>query len=214
MIQNYKNIIWDWNGTLLNDLDLCLGIAKGMVANHRNTPLTLTEYKNAFGFPITGYYEKVGIDLEKESFEVLTDKFVSQYNAGVKTCDLHDGVFTILKQLKHLQKDQFILTAAHLDLVHPLLNRHDIYKYFEVVEGVDNFKAEGKVNRGVQLMKNHQIDKVKTVLIGDTYHDFEVASAMGINCILIANGHQSKERLVDATNSEILVIDELKQLFT
>ena len=192
MIQNYKNIIWDWNGTLLNDLDLCLNIAKGMVAKHRNTPLTLTEYKNAFGFPITSYYEKVGIDLEKESFDLLTEKFVNQYNEGVKKCDLHDGVFTILKQLKHLQKNQYILTAAHLDMVHPLLNRHDIRQYFKVVEGVDNFKAEGKVNRGVQLMQNHQIDKTQTVLIGDTYHDFEVANAMKIDCILVANGHSRR----------------------
>ncbi len=212
MLHNYKNIIWDWNGTLLNDLDLCLGIAQNMVTNHRNTPLTLAEYKNAFGFPITGYYEKIGIDLKKESFEVLTDTFVSQYNIGVKKCDLHDGVFTILKQLKHLQKDQYILTAAHLDMVHPLLNRNDLHKYFEAVEGVNNFKAEGKVNRGIKLMQNHQIDKTQTVLIGDTYHDFEVASAMEIDCILIANGHQSKERLMDATNGKISVIDELKQL--
>lgn len=213
MIKAYKNIIWDWNGTLLNDLDLCLNIANGMVADHRKTPLTLTEYKNAFGFPITGYYEKIGIDLEKESFDTLTNKFVSQYNEGVKGCDLHNGVFTILKQLRHLQKDQYILTAAHLDLVHPLLNRFDVHKYFEVVEGVDNFKAEGKVNRGIQLMQNHQIVNEHTVLIGDTYHDYEVASAMEVDCILIANGHQSKERLIAATKGEISVISELKQLF-
>ncbi len=214
MIQNYKNIIWDWNGTLLNDLDLCLGIAQKMVANHRSAQLTLAEYKNAFGFPITGYYEKVGIDLAKESFEVLTRKFVADYSQGVKKCGLHENVFEILNQFKQQQKDQYILTAAHLDLVQPLLDRFDINHYFRVVEGVDNFKAEGKVARGVQLMQNHQIDKTQTVLIGDTYHDFEVASAMNIDCILVANGHQSKERLVDFTKGEILVVNQLTELFS
>ena len=214
MIEAYKNIIWDWNGTLLNDLDLCLNIAKGMVANHRKAPLTLAEYKNAFGFPITDYYKKVGIDLEKESFEVLTEKFVADYNLGVRNCDLHKNVLDILKQFKQQQKDQYILTAAHLDLVQPLLDRFDINYYFKVVEGVDNFQAEGKVARGVALMQNHQIEKDKTVLIGDTYHDFEVASAMGIDCILVANGHQSKERLVDFTKGEIVVISQLAELLT
>ena len=67
----YDTIIWDWNGTLLNDLDLCLTIANKMLANHQPTPIDLAGYRNAFGFPITSYYEKIGIDLQKESFEAL-----------------------------------------------------------------------------------------------------------------------------------------------
>ena len=213
MIQTkYDNIIWDWNGTLLNDIDLCLGIANKMLANHQSLPLDLASYRNAFGFPITAYYEKIGIDLAKESFDVLTDKFVSDYNQGVQNCDLHESVFPILKQFKNQQKNQYILTAAHLDLVQPLLDQFDINHYFKVVEGVDNYRAEGKVNRGVQLMQNNQIQRAKTVLIGDTYHDFEVASAMDIDCILVADGHQSKERLIDFTNDEILVLNNLNEL--
>jgi len=214
MIQAYKNIIWDWNGTLLNDIDLCLGIANKMLANHQPTPLALASYRNAFGFPITAYYKKIGIDLKKESFETLTEKFLTNYNQGVQNCNLHENVLDILKQFQQQQKDQYILTAAHLDLVQPLLDRFDMNQYFKVVEGVDNFRAEGKVNRGARLMQNHQIEKDKTVLIGDTYHDFEVASAMNIDCILVANGHQSRERLIEFTKGEILVVDILKELLS
>jgi len=209
----YDTIIWDWNGTLLNDIDLCLGIANKMLANHQPTPIDLASYRNAFGFPITDYYEKIGIDLEKESFDTLTDKFLTDFNKGLINCELHNNVLDLLKQFQQQQKDQYILTAAHLDLVRPLLNRFAINHYFKVVEGVDNFKAEGKVNRGVQLMKNYDIQNNKTVLIGDTYHDFEVASAMNIDCILVANGHQSRERLVDFTKGEILVVNTLIELF-
>ena len=109
-------------------------------------------------------------------------------------------------------KTQFILTAAHLDMVNPLLEKFSITAYFKVIEGVNNFKAEGKVDRGVQMMKNNQLHPEETVLIGDTYHDFEVASAMGIDCIMIANGHQSKERLTNNTNPQTLVLNELKEL--
>jgi phosphoglycolate phosphatase len=40
-------------------------------------------------------------------------------------------------------------------------------------------------------------------MIGDTVHDFEVASEMGVKCILIADGHQSEERLLK-TNVPVL----------
>ncbi len=99
-----------------------------------------------------------------------------------------------------------------MDLVIPLLQQFDILHHFEQVEGVDNYHAKGKINRGVQLMQDHSIQPEKTVLIGDTYHDFEVASAMNIDCILVADGHQSKERLVDFTNGEILVLNNLNEL--
>lgn len=211
-MEKYKNIIWDWNGTLLNDLELCLSIANKMLANHQDQPIDLAAYKNAFGFPITAYYEKIGIDLAKESFDALTDKFVSNYNQAVKNCGLHDGAKEILNGFKQQQKDQFILTAAHLDFVTPLLNGFDIHHHFEAVEGVDNYKAQGKAARGVRMMEEQKIQLSDTVLIGDTYHDFEVASAMGIDCVLVANGHQSRERLVDFTEGKILIVNELNQL--
>ena len=71
-----------------------------MLANHQDKPIDLVAYRNAFGFPITAYYEKIGIDLEKESFEALTKKFVANYNEGVQNCGLHNGVTDILQQLK------------------------------------------------------------------------------------------------------------------
>lgn len=32
-------------------------------------------------------------------------------------------------------------------------------------------------------------------MIGDTIHDFEVAEKLGINCLILADGHQSVERV-------------------
>lgn len=211
-LKKYKNIIWDWNGTLLNDLWLSVEIANKMLAEHNGSSISNAAYQAAFGFPITAYYEKIGIDLKKESFDILTEKFVSNYNAGVLDCQLHQGVTDLLSNFQQTNFSQFILTAAHLDLVNPLLEKFSIRSFFKAIEGVDNFKAEGKVDRGIRLMKNHQINPKETVLLGDTYHDFEVASAMNIDCILIANGHQSKERLIANSNQATLVFDNLRQL--
>ena len=210
--KKYKNIIWDWNGTLLNDLWLSVEIANQMLADQNSSQIDTAAYQDAFGFPITAYYEKIGIDLQKESFDELTEKFVTTYNKGVINCQLHERVMDLLNHFQATAKTQFILTAAHSDMVNPLLEKFSITAYFKVIEGVDNFKAEGKVDRGVQMMKNNQLNPEETVLIGDTYHDFEVASAMGIDCIMIANGHQSKERLTNNTNPQTLVLNELKEL--
>lgn len=210
MTNKYNHIIWDWNGTLLNDVELGVKIANTMLENHTHHQLSVADYQAAFGFPITTYYTKIGIDLEKESFEELTDKFVTLYNSQVGTCQLHEAVPSILTSFKEKGIHQHILTAAHLDMVLPLLDAFSITDYFRQIEGVNNFKAQGKVQRGIALMKANQFNKEKTVLIGDTFHDYEVADAMGIDCVLVAIGHQSKERLIANSGVDTIVIDDIR----
>ena len=69
-LSKYSHIIWDWNGTLLNDAWLCVEVMNGMLAK-RNLPIrTLNQYMDIFDFPVKDYYVKLGYNFEKEPFEV------------------------------------------------------------------------------------------------------------------------------------------------
>ena len=61
-----KHIIWDWNGTLLDDLDVSMA-ALNEVLKSEQLPLVLDkeEYRQYFQFPVIKYYEKVGLILPK-----------------------------------------------------------------------------------------------------------------------------------------------------
>ena len=208
----YNTIIWDWNGTLLNDIELCVEIVSDLAQSHRREPLSLQEYKSVFGFPIIEYYKKIGIDFERESFESLTKKFIAQYNSRVKDCRLHHGVTDTLDLFRKRNLSQFILTAAHKRDVEQLLYHFAIKDYFQGIEGLENYRAESKVDRGKSLIRAHGIEKEKALLIGDTVHDLEVAEEIGIKCILISNGHQSKDRLMQASDTSGKVHDEIEAL--
>lgn len=209
----YSTIIWDWNGTLLNDIKLCVDIVGAMVEGHREEPLSMEEYKRVFGFPIADYYKRIGIDFERESFEQLTEKFISGYNNSVRQCNLHKGVTTTLNQFQSKNINQFILTAAHKKDVEALLLHYSINEFFNGIEGLDNYRAESKVDRGIALIDSHGINRSDTVLIGDTIHDYEVAKEIGVDCVLISNGHQSKERLQACMNGKGAVLDTIEQLY-
>ncbi|MCK4288095.1 MAG: HAD hydrolase-like protein, partial [Bacteroidales bacterium] len=61
-----KTIIWDWNGTLLNDIDICIN-SINILLEHRNIEnLTKEIYKEIFTFPVKDYYSKAGFDFTKE----------------------------------------------------------------------------------------------------------------------------------------------------
>jgi phosphoglycolate phosphatase len=86
-----------------------------------------------------------------------------------------------------------------------------ISQHFEGVAGLTDHYAVSKVDRGRQLIRDFNINTEKTWLIGDTTHDHEVAAELGVKCILIADGHQSKKRLLQTGG---IVIDNLNQLIT
>ncbi len=212
MLNNYKSIIWDWNGTLLNDVHICVDIINHLLTQQNQPQLTIDRYKSAFGFPIVDYYRRIGIDFEQESFEALTMKFMGSYTQQVKECALHEQTLSVLSALRQKGLNQFILTAAHKDNVMELLHHYDIQHYFKAIEGLDNFRAESKIQRGHHLIQNHQINPQTTVLIGDTLHDHDVAQALNVDCILVADGHQSWERLNQNSSNNTLVINNLSEI--
>jgi phosphoglycolate phosphatase len=89
------------------------------------------------------------------------------------------------------------------------LKHYQINDFFEHVSGLDNIYATSKTENGRRLIAELKLDASELVLIGDTVHDFEVATELRCQCVLIADGHQSKE-VLRATGA--LVIDSISQL--
>jgi len=208
-LKPYDNVIWDWNGTLLDDSWLCVDIINKILADQNYGKLDIDLYREVFGFPISDYYKKIGIDHERESYDELSARFISIYLANVHNCKLQNGAIAILSELKNKDIKQFILTAAHKESVLKLLAYYSIEQLFEKIEGLDNHRAESKLDKGYYLIENNSIAVDKTVLIGDTIHDLEVANQLGVNCILIANGHQSKSRLSKKACSGVRILNNL-----
>ncbi|WP_372948752.1 HAD family hydrolase [Mariniphaga sp.] len=192
---NARAIIWDWNGTLLNDLGLCVSSINILLENRKLPILNPEKYKEVFSFPVKDYYQAVGFDFTKEAFKVPAMEFISLYESQVENCTLQPGPLDVLSFFEEKGLKQFVLSAMHQDMLEKTLKHNGIFRFFEAVAGLGDHYAVSKVERGQQLINQFKIEKEKALIIGDTIHDFEVAQELGIRCILIADGHQSEERL-------------------
>ncbi|QIA07022.1 HAD family hydrolase [Draconibacterium halophilum] len=202
-------IIWDWNGTLLNDLDFCISTINVLLKNRQLNLLDHYSYKEVFSFPVKDCYESLGFDFSKEDFSISAQEYMDIYNAGVSQCKLHAGAIDVLQHFKSLGLQQFVLSAMQQNMLEQTLKHQNIFDYFEGVAGLNDHYASSKIERGKQFISEFNINKSQATIIGDTNHDFEVAQQLEIDCILVADGHQSKQRLV-ATGAR--VIEELPQL--
>lgn len=189
------SVIWDWNGTLLNDLDHCIS-SINVLLEKRNLPLLDNErYKEVFSFPVRDYYQRIGFDFTKEDFAIPAKEFIDIYDQDIENCGLHDNAAEVLAWFKRQGARQFVLSAMRQSMLETTLKQNKIFGYFEGVAGLNDHYAVSKIDRGRQLINDFGIDKNNAFIIGDTNHDFEVAQQLGMKCILIADGHQSKRRL-------------------
>jgi len=211
MVISKKNhtVIWDWNGTLLDDFELSLHVINVLLAE-RNLPLIdSSRYREVFSFPVKDYYAKIGFDFSREPFEIPAREFIDMYNRDVVKCNLHTGVIAVLERIRSAGKQQVILSAMEQVILEQTLGSHQISHYFDKISGLDNHYADSKIENGKLLIEKLKLNPDETCLIGDTTHDSEVAKELGCSCILVANGHQSEDRL---KQTGYPVLDDLRNL--
>lgn len=211
MINKYKHIIWDWNGTLLNDVDYCRNIINKILIKNNLPELSLMKYRDIFTFPVQEYYKAAGLDFSKKSFEVLGKEFIDDYEAKKLTCNLHDNAIDVLNSIHKKGLGQSVLSAYLHDNLVKILAHYNLTQFFDNIIGLDNIYAGSKTHLGLMLIEQLNIPGNEILFVGDTLHDAEVAKAMGVDCILIANGHQVKEKLYRNGNS---VFEDLVELTT
>ena len=209
MIEGIRGIIWDWNGTLLDDASLAVRTMNRMLEKRGMELLSIDSYKSVFTFPVKEYYQRIGFDFEAEPFEIPANEFFDLYNSELDQCRLHKDTVRILNYFRSIGVRQFILSAMEQTVLDQCLLNYHIGHFFEFALGLDNIYAVSKIENGHRLIAEQKLNAKELVLIGDTLHDFEVATELGCQCILIADGHQSKEVL---QSTDALVLDSISQL--
>lgn len=194
----YAHIIWDWNGTLLDDLNLCLEIINSLLNKYSLPPVSLANYLDVFGFPVRDYYQNIGFDFEKESFEIISTEFITAYEKGRPNCLLMTGAQETLEWLSSTGYTQSILSASKQAYLYKAVLDYGIRDYFISINGLDNHHAAGKFDLAKEFMTAQNLNPKSVLLIGDTLHDAEIANSLGVDCWLIPNGHQSRQRLCSA----------------
>ncbi len=209
MIDGVRGIIWDWNGTLLDDAMLAVSTMNQILEKRGMALLSVDTYKSVFTFPVIKYYQRIGFDFQREPFEIPASEFIDLYNSKVDKCRLHNDTVRILSAFQSRRMRQFILSAMEQTVLDQCLLNYKIDHFFEYALGLDNIYAASKIENGRRLIAQQNLKASQLVLIGDTVHDFEVATELGCSCILVADGHQSKGVLQE-TGAKVL--DSISQL--
>ena len=212
MTPKIKYIIWDWNGTLIDDAWLFVEIMNGEL-KERNLPLiNVKDYRKHFTFPVKKYYENLGFDFEKENFQEVGFNFIQKFKKRKFAAQLFNESLQILTFARNHGIQQSIVSAQEHHLLNETIKHYNINHYFEYIAGIEHYYADDKIKIAKQVREKILFDNNEIIIIGDSAHDSEVARHLKINCVLFSGGHYSKERLLKCQNLIIENHVELKKI--
>lgn len=209
----YKYIIWDWNGTILDDLQVNFEVENTLLSRRgRKLIKDIEEYQEKFQFPIIKFYESLDFDLENEKFEDIAREYVLEFDERFYELEIFPDAENVIREFKYKGIEQIILSQTEQRWLEKQVRVHDIDYLFTELLGARDIYVKGKVGIALGWITQNDIDTSQVLMVGDTLHDYEVAETIGCDCILIARGHQSKERLSETGAVVLESIEELRRM--
>lgn len=202
------HVIWDWNGTLLDDFAITARITIETLADLGRAGVTETEIRHHYQRPLSRYFGALfGRDATADELRHLGDTYVRRYEPAMHDLPLASDAVEALQTLAPLATQSLLSMAPHIQLT-PLVEHHGLSGYFTMVEG---FTGDGHPSK-VESLSAHcsklGVAPANGWMIGDTVDDFDAANRLGLRTVLVTTGMQARQAL-EATGSP--VVDTLSE---
>ncbi len=196
-----KLVVWDWNGTLFNDMAATHIATNASLDFFGIPPISIEKEQEIFTFPLIHFYDKMGVPVDtylKHAKEV-GDLFHSTYNSHKSNCTLAKDTIKILKWLDHQNVTSIILSNHRQNTLDQDVKDFGIEQYFETISGNENpatiISGLNKQNRLEDYIQKHNYNHSHIMIIGDSHEEPQIAHNLDIIGVSISGGLLSPARL-------------------
>ncbi|WP_234321173.1 HAD family hydrolase [Streptomyces katrae] len=206
------HIVWDWNGTLLHDIDAVIVATNASFAEFGFAPITLERYRELYVVPVPKFYERLMGRLPTDAeWEVMDATFHRHYWAAADAAGLAEGARELLRDWQADGLTQSLLSLAPHEKLVPLVQAHGIDRHFLRVDGrtgPSHTSKAGHLVRHLAALEQTGVTAARTVLIGDAVDDALAAAHVGARAVLYTGGSHSRRSLESAG---VTVVDTLAE---
>lgn len=210
--KKYALVMWDWNGTLLDDVGAAFKSVNTMLARRGEKLIELSQYHDYIDVPIRKFYENI-FDLEKENYSDILIEYNDEYKALMSEIMLAQGAREVLSHLHDTGVRQAIVSSSEQNQLRVAVEHFDLCGYFDAVLGAEDFLAASKLERARQYINKNSIDPRNVLVVGDILQDYEMSQLVGADCLLLSRGHHSEQKLRGSGGSVINDISRVLDKF-
>ncbi|MFF0345773.1 HAD family hydrolase [Kribbella sp. NPDC004875] len=212
-----SHVVWDWNGTLLNDNHAVLAAVNEVCAGFGRADLTWGEWQAAYARPMRVSYEQIlERTLNEEEWAQVDKLYHERYDAILHTCELATGAHDVLRACTDSGRTQSLLSMWFHARLTPTVEHYGLTSYFTRVDGLPGDVGGGsKAESLLRHLEAQRLDPASVVLIGDVVDDAQAAQAAGTRCVLVSTGAMTVAAL-EATGAPVTgsIADALQLLDT
>ncbi|MDI6099883.1 HAD hydrolase-like protein [Actinoplanes sp. NEAU-A12] len=189
-----KHLVWDWNGTLLDDLHLVVASTNGAFAHVGGRAVDADEHRRAFRRPVAEFYaEMLGRAVDAEEFGRLDKIFHDAYRLGLTDVSLAADAMAAIKTWPGSQS--LLSMWFHSELV-PAVEGYGLAGLFTRIDGLRAELGGGfKAGHLAAHLAELGVAGADVVLIGDSLDDAEAAESVGGQAVLYTGGFTHPARL-------------------
>ncbi|MFI6108544.1 HAD family hydrolase [Streptomyces sp. NPDC051310] len=215
------HLVWDWNGTLLDDIDAVIGATNAAFEEIGMEPITLARYRELYCVPVPLFYERLlGRLPTDEEWALMDGTFHRHYWVRAEACGLAAGAAELLATRQEAGSTQSLLSLAPHEQLVPIVRRHGIEERFVRVDGRVGTSTAGKaahmVRHLMELGPTVTSSPERVVVIGDAADDAVAAAHVGAKAVLYTGGSHSRASLqavgvpvVDTLAEAVAVAEDL-----
>ncbi|MEA2002691.1 MAG: HAD hydrolase-like protein [Actinomycetota bacterium] len=191
-----RHVIWDWNGTLVDDLPIVVEAVNESLSVLGEGPIDSDGYREHYTRPVQVFYDRLlGRTVTDDEWHQIDGTFHAAYDAALTRVSLTPDAEEAVAIVAAAGKTQSILSMWwHDDLV-PEVARHGLDRFMVRVDG--NTKSAGETKE--RLLQIHLRDVSSatddTVMIGDALDDGLAAMSLGVPCVLYDGGSHHRAEL-------------------
>ncbi|MBQ4105000.1 MAG: HAD family hydrolase [Clostridia bacterium] len=207
-MKEYSTIIWDFNGTIIDDVQAALASVNDMLLKRNQPTIDINRYYEAVDTPISRFYETVFLPGTLDFSDAVVE-FDSGYEKHIQKNPVMIGAEEMLSRFQKMGKRQIIVSASNIDKITRRLSEIQLLQYFDAVLGRSDYQAGDKVFLAKKYFEENTTYPESCVVIGDCVADWQMSKELSCDCILNTKGHQSRKEF-SVTDAEI--IDNLTEL--
>ena len=198
-----RNIIFDWSGTLVDDLPAVLKASNFVLTQAGRPAMTLEQFRAEFSLPFTKFYDRHTPHVPMPQLE---DWFHSSFKVAQTSVIELPHARDFLEFCRAKKFRTFLLSTVHAD-------------HFKVQCGVTGFDVYldrpytdvwDKRKKIHELLAENDLRPAETLFIGDMEHDIETAKHGGVHSCAVLTGYNTLTQLRAAGPD--LIVEHLGEL--
>lgn len=187
-----KLIIWDFNGTVLDDVDTSVAAVNAMLRLRGLPPTDKETYVRTLVMPLKKYYDTVGI--HNADIHTLSIEFRSHSIENAHLSKIFDDFIPTIECAKSRNIKNVLMSSLYEKYLFSEIEKYNIGGYFDDIFGMKDTGVGSKFECAKNYIQNSAISPQDVLFIGDLTSDYEISKKLGCKCILVPRGHMNKAR--------------------